>query len=74
MADYDSNLIKPVQSLQNIAGLAPSKRRKDRTPRRKSNEKGKEKDDPIEDEKTTSPQERAQGKIDRDDGGIDYCA
>ena len=54
MADYDSNLIKPVQGLQNIAGLAPAKRRKDRTPRRKSNEKGKEKDDPIEDEKTTT--------------------
>ena len=74
MADYDSNLIKPVQGLQNIAGLAPAKRRKDRNPRRKSNEKGKEKDDPIEDEKTTSPQERAEGKIDRGDGGIDYCA
>lgn len=74
MADYDSNLIKPVQGLQNIAGLAPAKRRKDRNPRRKLNEKDKEKEDSAKDDKTTSPQERAEGKIDRDDGGIDYCA
>ena len=74
MADYDTNLIKPVQSLQNIAGLGPAKRRKERNSRRQSNEKGKEKEEPAKDEEATSPQERAKGRSDRDGGGIDYCA
>ncbi len=49
MADYDTNLIKPVQGLQNIAGLAPAKRRKDGKGRRQSREKGKEQDESDKD-------------------------
>ena len=76
MADYDANLIKPVQGLQNISGLAPAKRREDRNSRRQSNEKSEEQDETAKDEEATPPssQLRAKGRSDRDDGGIDYCA
>lgn len=74
MVDYDNNLIKPVQSLQNIAGLAHAKRRKDRNHRRKLHEKGEKPDESTKDEDTTSTQERVEDKGDRDGGGIDYCA
>jgi len=74
MADYDTNLIKPVQGLQDIAGLAPAKRRKDRNHRRQSREKVKEQDESDKDAEATSHQERAKDKGDRNGGGIDYCA
>ncbi len=74
MADYDTDLIKPVQGLQNIAGLDPAKRRKDRNRRRQSREKGKEQDESDKDAEAASPQERAQDKGEKDGGGIDYCA
>jgi len=74
MADYDSNLIKPVQGLQNVAGLAPAKRRKDRNRRRQSHEKGKERDELAKDAEAASPQEGAKDKDEKDGGGIDYCA
>ena len=74
MADYDTNLIKPVQSLQNIAGLAPAKRRKDRNRRRQSHEKGSEQDESVKDAEVASDQERAQDKDQKGPDGIDYCA
>ena len=74
MADYDTNLIKPVQGLQNIAGLAPAKRRKDRNRRRQPHEKGEEQDELAKDTEATSAQEQAQDKGEKDGGGIDYCA
>ena len=73
MADYDSNLIKPVQSLQNIAGLAPAKRREERNSRRQSHEQGTEQDEFAEDVEVTA-QEQTQDKGRKDGGGIDYCA
>ncbi len=73
MADYDSNLIKPVQSLQNIAGLAPAKRRKERGRRRQLPEEGTEHDESATDDEKTS-QEHGENPDDRDDSGIDYCA
>ena len=74
MADSDTNLIKPVQGLQNIAGLDPAKRRKDRNRRRQSHEKGKERDELAKDAEAASPQDRAEDKDEKDGGGIDYCA
>lgn len=74
MADYDSHMIKPVQGLQNIAGLAPAKRRKERNRRKQLHEKSKEQDESAEDKDTTSPQERAEDKNERESRGIDYCA
>ena len=74
MADYDSNLIKPVQGLQNVAGLAPAKRRKDRNRRRQSGEKDKEQDESDKGAEAVSPQEQTQDKGEKGGGRIDYCA
>ena len=73
MADYDTNLIKPVQGLQNIAGLAPAKRREERKSRRQSHENDTEQDEIAEDVEVTA-QEQTQHKGQKDGGGIDYCA
>ena len=37
--EYDSNMIKPVDGLQNITGLAPARRREQRSRRQKLNQK-----------------------------------
>ena len=73
MADYDSNLIKPVQSLQNIAGPAPAKRREERNSRRQSQDEGTEKGEFAEDAEVTA-QEQAHDRVQKGGGRIDYCA
>lgn len=73
MADYDSNLIKPVQSLQNVASVAPAKRRRDGSRRRQLPEKDQEQSGPTMEDDAT-PQERADKTGDSDNAGIDYCA
>jgi len=85
MADYDSNIIKPVDGLQNIAGLTPVKRREERKRRQQLPGENKEKGESAEDEQDESvdeqdlgnpPQERADNENGRnpDSIGIDYCA
>ncbi len=85
MADYDSNTIKPVDSLQNIAGLTPVKRREERKRRQQLPGENKEKDESAEDEQNESVDEQdlgnpPQGQADNENGqnsdsiGIDYCA
>ncbi len=73
MADYDSNMIKPVDGLQNITGLTPAKRREERKHRQQLHQKNTEDDDTVEDTETL-PEERPENTNDRDSGGIDYCA
>ncbi len=73
MADYDSNLIKPVESLRNVAGLAPAKRRRERKRRRQLPEESAEHDESVTDDETTS-QEEIENPEDRNSDGIDYCA
>jgi hypothetical protein len=75
MADYDSNMIKPVNGLKNIAGLTSVKHHEERQRRRKYNQQDEEKDQDGQGEETP-PQEQAGDKndIDSDDIGIDYCA
>lgn len=73
MADYDSNMIKPVDGLQNITGLAPAKRREERKHRQQLHHENTEDDDTAEDTKTL-PEERPENVNGRDSGGIDYCA
>jgi hypothetical protein len=85
MADYDSNMIKPVESLQNIAGLTPAKRREERKRRQQLPKEDKQKNESAEDETNESVDELAKGRVNqlkegtvtkngRDDGRIDYCA
>ena len=73
MADYDSNLIKPVESLRNVAGLAPAKRRKEKGRRRQLPAENAEHEESATDDETTS-QEEIENLEDRDGSGIDYCA
>ena len=73
MADYDSNLIKPVQGLQNIGGLSPAKRRKERKRRRQVPEESAEYDESMTEEETVL-QEQVENTDEQNESGIDYCA
>jgi hypothetical protein len=74
MADSDSNIIKPVESLHNIGGLTPAKRREER--KRRQNWPEQENDE-FEQQPDESVDE--QDMSDFDNNGderntIDYCA
>jgi hypothetical protein len=73
MADYDSNMIKPVEGLQNITGLASAKRREERKRRQQLSKQNKGKDESAEG-KNDMPQELKENGNDKDSDGIDYCA
>jgi len=85
MENYDSNMIKPVEGLQNIAGLTPAKRREERKRRQQLHEENKQKDESAKGEPSESVDESAEGRVNplegnsgkkngRDNGRIDYCA
>ncbi len=82
MADYDSNLIKPVEGLQSITGLTPAKRREERKHRQQLHQEDEEKDEQQSNESLEeqngddTSQEWTENRISRDDGsaGIDYHA
>jgi hypothetical protein len=73
MAEYDSNMIKPVEGLPNITGLAPAKRREERKRRRQLREQDKAKDESDENG-TGQSEEWTENGSGRHNGGIDYCA
>jgi hypothetical protein len=82
MADYDSNMIKPVEGLQSITGLTPAKRRDERKRRQQFRQESQEKDEQLVNESAQqqdldNPTEG--GTENRDNmnsgsTGIDYCA
>ena len=84
MADYDSNMIKPVEGLQSITGLTPAKRRDERKRRQQFNQESQEKDEQLmnesaEDEEQDMDTPSEGGTENRDNmnsgsTGIDYCA
>ena len=85
MADYDSNMIKPVEGLQNITGLTPVKRREQRKRKQQFPEENKEKDESAEGELSESIDEQdldnpSEGRTEDENGrnpdgvAIDYCA
>jgi hypothetical protein len=78
MADYDSNIIKPVDNLQNVTGLAPTRRREQRSRKHQLNQDNPEKQEQQPDE---SLEEQAPEDIRKkwnennsDDNKIDYRA
>jgi len=75
MADSDYNIIKPVEGMQNIAGLTPARRREERKRRREPHRK---KGQASEQEPNESPDEDSLGnELDEDESNqhsIDYCA
>jgi len=75
MAEYDSNLIKPVEGLKNITGLTPVKHREERKRRQQLNQENEEKDESARDRETL-PEEQTENDRDIDSNGIgiDYCA
>ena len=82
MAENDFNMVKPVESLQNIPGLSPAKRREER--KRRQNTSGQKKEDseqpPAEFIEESEPSgESAHDMQDvknqqQEDAGIDYRA
>jgi hypothetical protein len=73
MAEYDSNMIKPVEGLPNIKGLAPAKRREERKRRQQLREQDRPKDESDENG-AGQPEEWTENGNGRQNGGIDYCA
>ncbi|MHC4534062.1 MAG: hypothetical protein ACYS6K_08925 [Planctomycetota bacterium] len=82
MADYDSNIIKPVEGLQGITGLTPAKRREQRKHRQQLHRENEEKDEQLMDESfeqqdMNNPDEELtgnRGDLYPDSTGIDFCA
>jgi len=79
MADKDFNMVKPVESPQNIAGLTPARRREERKRRQdlrrqKKEESEEELNEPVDEE--TIGNELTENENDRntEGAGIDYCA
>ena len=70
MADYDSNLIRPVKGLQNITGLSPARRREEGKRRQLLHQN----EDESTEDKETQTEERLESEDDGDSSGIDYCA
>jgi len=75
MADYDSNMIKPVDGLKNISGLTPVKHREERKRRQQPQHENHKEDEILPDEVTLSEEEIGnKSDIESDGNGIDYCA
>ena len=80
MADNDSIIIKPVEGLQNIAGLTLTGRRENRKRRqqlKRENEQDSEADGQLNetvDEQQLPIDMAGDKKEQSDSGGIDYCA
>jgi hypothetical protein len=76
MADYDSNIIKPVDNLQNVTGLAPTRRREERSRRQQLNQDSeeKEKQQPNEPVDEQVPGDIRENESNPDDTRIDYRA
>ncbi len=77
MAEIDHNIIKPVESLHNIGGITPTKRREERKKRQNLNEQNQEQHQLDEEQLNESTEENTSREIaenDRDDHSIDYCA
>ena len=77
MAEIDHNIIKPVDSLHNIGGITPAKRREERKKRQNLNKQKQEQRQLDEDQLNESSEENTDREIagnDRDDHSIDYCA
>jgi hypothetical protein len=75
MPDNDSSIIKPVESLQNISGLTPTRRREQRKKRQTLNQENgqnpeQETDEQLDDQCPKDKNAQNQNRP----GTIDYCA
>lgn len=78
MANDSFNFIKPVETLNNIAGMSPTKRRAQRKQQQKKKEKDKkpgQQEDEFRKEQDIDDQTAKMKNTLNDDGtGIDFCA
>jgi len=80
MVDYESNTIKPVKSLDTIAGLAPSRPRDERKRRQHlqqeqdHDQEQKQEQEPSAEGDGILPGKQPKKDNNQDDDGIDYCA
>ena len=82
MADYDSNMIKPVEGLHSITALTPTKRREERRQQKKFGQKKEEENEQQLNESAGVKDKDDQSEIwnenqdnlSSDSTGIDYCA
>lgn len=74
MADNDYNMIKPVETLQNIGSLTPAQRREER---KRQQQNSKEKESEQEQDNQAQDQENTNSRVDevpKEKHSIDYCA
>ena len=80
MIDYESNMIKPVDGLKDITGMAPARRREERKRRQKFSGKDEEKNEKNfdktkeENRQDGISKKRTKKDFGPDDSRIDYCA
>lgn len=75
MDNYDSNMIKPVDGLQNITGLAPARRREQRRRKQNFDSESKKHQDKHNDVEIVKNQfDEPVNFNDADDSKIDFCA
>ena len=79
MADNNFNIIKPVESLQNIGGLAPVKQRKERKHKQNLQEENQQEENQQENQKQPNESGEEDINIDimddeSDQHSVDYCA
>jgi hypothetical protein len=82
MADYDSNMIKPVEGLHSITALTPTKRREERRQQKQFEQKKEEENEQQVNESAdvqdmdnqTRNWNEDQDNLNSDSTGIDYCA
>jgi len=75
MADNDSSIIKPMEGLQNIEGLTPTRRREERKRKQSLNKQNKE--EPEEELNESVDQQGLGNELtenESDQNTIDYCA
>jgi len=75
MADNDSSIIKPMEGLQNIEGLTPTRRREERKRKQSLNKQNKE--EPEEELNESVDQQDLGNELsenESDQNTIDYCA
>lgn len=78
MSDYDSNIIKPVEGMQNITGMAPARRREQRRRRQQLQDENENQDeqqlDESAEERILTNLQETQPENNSSGNGIDYHA
>lgn len=75
MVNNDSNIIKAVENLQNIAGLTPIRDRENKKRQQRLRQEGKQNSEQEQNKISDQKQPRSDVTKDKDDQNtIDYCA